>query len=321
MPQEDSKGSRPSMGTLVCGKYRLIENIGSGTFGSIVLGWDHRKKKAVAVKIARDRTGISSLKKEASVYNALMKANKNKIPAVPEYYDFFCDTDYALLVTELLFFSLNTLFKACKKKFSLKTTLQLADQMLQRLQFLHSKGFVHCDIKPDNFMLGYGQKLDFVYIIDFGTAKRYVVNGNHILRAEDCSFVGTKRYSSVSSHLKIEQSRRDDLEALGYILVYFLKGKLPWQGLSVNDSAGSKSILKVKATTPIKDLCAELPHEFAAYVSYTRALRFDEPPDYAYLRHLFRSLYRRCGYDYDGNYDWSSMSFEEIRKGSCSAVE
>uniref|UniRef100_H2Z700 non-specific serine/threonine protein kinase n=1 Tax=Ciona savignyi TaxID=51511 RepID=H2Z700_CIOSA len=220
--------------------------------------------------------------------------------------------DYNVLVMELLGPSLEDLFNFCSRKFSLKTVLLLADQLISRIEFIHSKNFIHRDIKPDNFLMGLGKKGNLVYIIDFGLAKKYRDGRTHqhIPYRENKNLTGTARYASINTHLGIEQSRRDDLESLGYILMYFNLGTLPWQGLKAATKRQKyERISEKKMSTPIELLCKGHPSEFATYLNYCRSLRFDDKPDYSYLRQLFRNLFHRQGFTYDYVFDWNMLKF------------
>jgi len=138
-----------------------------------------------------------------------------------------------------------------------------------------------------------------------------MVGGTHIPYREHKALTGTARYCSINTHLGIEQSRRDDLESLGYIFIYFLKGSLPWQGLRAQTKKQKyEKILEKKLSCPIEQLCRGYPSEFTAFLHYTRSLRFDDRPDYAYLRKLFRELFVREGYTYDFMFDWNVSGYD-----------
>ena len=137
------------------------------------------------------------------------------------------------MVMDMLGSSLEILFEHCKRKFDLKTVSMVGIQMIKRIEKVHEEGILHRDIKPDNFLIG-GKDInkDFVYIIDFGLAKFYKeANGQHIPFKEGKNLTGTARYASLNTHIGQEQSWRDDLESIGHVLLYFIKGALPWQGL------------------------------------------------------------------------------------------
>lgn len=211
------------------------------------------------------------------------------------------------MVLELLGPSLEDLFDYCKRKFTTKTVLMIADQMVQRMEYIHNKGFLHRDIKPDNFLIGLGKKQHIVYCIDYGLSKRFKDSrtGEHIPYRDGKSLTGTARYASANCHLGVEQARRDDLESIGFILVYFLKGKLPWQGLQAKNKNGKYDRIKEKkVATSIEELCRGVPKEIHKYLNYCRSLKFSERPDYKGLRNYFADAFERLGFDHDYYYDW-----------------
>lgn len=223
---------------------------------------------------------------ETKLYRYLNNDETSAGKGIPRVYFNGTDNFYNVMVMDLLGESLEDLFNRSHRKFSLKTVAMLADQMIQRIEFVHSKQFIHRDIKPDNFLIGTGKRQNTVFIIDFGLAKRYLQkDGHHIPYKENKSLTGTARYASINTHIGIEQSRRDDMESLGYVLIYFLKGQLPWQNLKLNNKQDKcKKIMEKKMQTPVDTLCKGLPPEFNQYMNYCRNLKFEERPDYQYLR-------------------------------------
>ncbi|CAM4753757.1 unnamed protein product [Rotaria magnacalcarata] len=300
-------------------KYRLGRKIGSGSFGDIYLGTNIASNEEVAIKLECVRTKHPQLHIESKIYR--MMQGGVGIPLIK-----WCgaEGDYNVLVMDLLGPSLEDLFNFCSRKFSLKTVLLLADQMVSRIDFIHSKNFIHRDIKPDNFLMGLGRKGNLVYIIDFGLAKKYrdARTHQHIPYRENKNLTGTARYASINTHLGIEQSRRDDMESLGYVLMYFNRGSLPWQGLKAATKRQKyERISEKKMSTPIEELCKGFPAEFTTYLSYCRSLRFDDKPDYSYLRQLFRNLFHRQGFTYDYIFDWNMLKFSGQRFDTNSANE
>ncbi|XP_047687793.1 casein kinase I isoform X2 [Prionailurus viverrinus] len=274
-------------------------------------GTDIAAGEEVAIKLECVKTKHPQLHIESKIYK--MMQGGVGIPTIR-----WCgaEGDYNVMVMELLGPSLEDLFNFCSRKFSLKTVLLLADQMISRIEYIHSKNFIHRDVKPDNFLMGLGKKGNLVYIIDFGLAKKYrdARTHQHIPYRENKNLTGTARYASINTHLGIEQSRRDDLESLGYVLMYFNLGSLPWQGLKAATKRQKyERISEKKMSTPIEVLCKSYPSEFATYLNFCRSLRFDDKPDYSYLRQLFRNLFHRQGFSYDYVFDWNMLKFGASR--------
>ncbi|KAB2021856.1 hypothetical protein ES319_D07G169400v1 [Gossypium barbadense] len=298
------------MDHVIGGKFKLGRKIGSGSFGELYLGVNVQTGEEVAVKLESAKTKHPQLYYESKLYMLLQGGM-----GIPHLKWFGVETDYNVMVIDLLGPSLEDLFNYCNWKLSLKTVLMLADQMINRLEYMHSRGFLHRDIKPDNFLMGLGRKANQVYVIDYGLAKKYrdLQTHKHIPYRENKNLTGTARYASVNTHLGIEQSRRDDLESLGYVLMYFLRGSLPWQGLK----AGTKKqkydkISEKKVSTPIEVLCKSYPSEFVSYFHHCRSLRFEDKPDYSYLKRLFRDLFIREGYQFDYVFDWTVLKYPKI---------
>jgi serine/threonine protein kinase len=175
---------------------------------------------------------------------------------------------------------------------------------------LHLKDYIHRDIKPDNFLVGIGRKQNIICIIDFGLSKKYINSktGAHIAYKDGKSLTGTARYASINTHVGIEQSRRDDLESLGLMLMYFNRGSLPWQGIRAKTKKEKYDAIKErKMATTVETLCSGFPDEFAMFLKHCRKLGFDEKPDYTFLCKLFQDLYIKNGYANDNIFDWSVM--------------
>ncbi|KAI9256493.1 kinase-like domain-containing protein [Phascolomyces articulosus] len=292
------------VGEIINDRYKLESRIGGGSFGDVYIGHNIKTKDKVAVKLENTTNDHDlRLKIEYKVNQDL--GDRNEFP-VAKYYGHF--KHYNVMVMELLGPSLEDLFHMCKRKFSLKTVLQIGKQMLSRIERMHKAGYIHRDIKPDNFAMGVeGADRHVVHVLDFGLAKRVkTVDNYHIKKVTGKkSVIGTARYTSINSHRGIEQSRRDDLESVGYTLVYFARGSLPWQGIRrSNNNAKYHEIFLKKDAITIEQLCEGLPRQFKNYFHHVYNLHFKEKPDYPMLHGLFDSMMAENGFKYDNVYEW-----------------
>lgn len=290
-------------------KYRLGRKIGSGSFGDIYLGTNMTTGEEVAIKLESVKTKHPQLLYESKIYRILHGGL-----GIPNVRWYGIEGDYNVMVLDLLGPSLEDLFNYCGRRFQLKTVLMLADQLLGRLEYVHTKSFIHRDVKPDNFLIGLGKRQSVIHIIDFGLAKKYrdPRSHQHIPYRENKNLTGTARYASINTHIGIEQSRRDDLESLGYVLMYFIRGSLPWQGLKANTKKQKyERIMDRKMSTSTEQLCKGYPTEFRSYFEYCRSLRFEDRPDYAYLKRLFKELFYRKGFQYDNMFDWTVLNLQQ----------
>ena len=287
-------------------KYHCITKIGHGSFGNVYKASYNGKYYAVKFENIRKS---NLLEREAVIMNYLKGPN---IPYI-KYYE--STKDYNILVMQLLGKNLETYFEE-KKKLSLKTVCMIGYQFVNILEHLHNKHIIHRDLKPDNFVVGLDNLSHNIFLLDFGLSKKYrssktlkQIPFNNIEK-----MIGTVRYNSIKANEGFEQSRRDDLESAGYVLIYFIKGKLPWQGMPANNKKEKYwKILRIKNKTTAKELCEGIPEEFAKYIDYTRNLEYSEQPNYEMLKNLFISMLNRFNYTFDYIYDWTTPEEKIMR--------
>ena len=293
-------------------KYKTDSKIGQGSFGKIYSAHNINNGELYALKLEKRNGGRSLLETETYI---LCYLKGEGIPFIKSY---GFSGEYNILVMELLGKSLETLFQENNCKFSLKTVCMLAEQMITRLEYIHKKYILHRDIKPDNFTIGRGKQSHIIYLIDFGLSKKYRSskgNHEHIKYSENKRLIGTARYASINALKGCEQGRRDDMEALGYVLMYFLRGNLPWQGLKLNRGDDRyKKIYETKKNTTPEELCIGYPKQFCEYIKYTRNLSFEQEPDYNYLKKLIFTVMDKYEINLDFLYDWGLKWKKNINK-------
>lgn len=280
-------------------KYTITKYISSGSFGDVFEARNKKTQELVALKIpikTDDKDGQRSVLDEARIYKQIANPEQGVVNLKVTT----CK-DKKIIVMDLLGPSLEALL-AKHKRFGLKTVITLAIKMIDVIRYIHSCGFLHRDLKPDNFAIGYQHPdTSNLYCIDFGLAKKYLKrNGEHIKPIEHKRFCGTARYASIAAHQCQEQGRKDDLESIGYILVYLYKGKLPWQNIKHKDKKEKYRLIgEKKLDVSEEELCKNMPKEFCVYLKYVRNMDFDEKPHYSALRKMFVKLYESRNYKND----------------------
>eukprot|EP01031_Cornospumella_fuschlensis_P031304 gene31304-37833_t len=277
----------------------------------VYYGVDLKTGEDVFIKLEALRAHRNNLKREIAFYRII-----NGAYGTANFKWAGQEGDYDVLVLERLGPSLQDLFEYCGKLFTLKTVLMLAVQMIDRLAFVHSKHYIHRGVKPANFVMGTGSKTKVCHIIDFDLSSKYTTGfkytKNHIPYSEGWQLTGNVIFASINNHLGIAQSRRDDIESLGYTLLYFLRGSLPWERLVNNQSRRQRNqrILESKQASMPERLCRGFPGEFKALFEYCAGLGFDKEPDYARLKKTFQDLFEARGFEDDAIYDWDIKKLE-----------
>ena len=276
---------------MISNKYNLIEKISEGSFGSVFKAENIRTKENVAIKFEIKMDNIKSLKNEAKIYQYLGKIN-----GFPQLKMFGTTDKVNYLVIDLLGNSLsNTILYF--NKLSLKTTLIIGVQMINRIKVLHENQLLHRDIKPSNFLFGLEKDINKLYLVDFGFSKRYIYNGTHIQEKKLTKIVGSLNFVSLNIHNYIEPSRRDDLESCIYIMLTMLLGKLVWF-----DKSNLNEIYKLKEQIILLE---EVPSFIKNLLNYVRKMKFDETPDYNYIINIIIETFKTNLFENDDKFEWN----------------
>ena len=275
--------------SIIFKKYRIKKKLGEGAFGDVYIGSSIENNDLVAIKVEQRKIAKPLLETEAFFLYSLRGLG------IPEVLSFGRLRNYNVLVEPLLDKSLFDLFAERRKRLALEDICLIAKQVIDRIQWVHSKNIVHRDIKPDNFLIG-RKDPNVIYLIDFGLSKKYKssTTGKHIKFGFTGKLTGTVRFASANALRGGEQSRRDDLESIGYMIIFFMRGRLPWQGVTGNKKMERYlKIYKMKKNVAPEDLCKSLPKQMTDFMRYVKQLEFEQEPDYNYLRNLFNSIIKR----------------------------
>ena len=305
-----SKNNDSFFGKLIFNKYKPVKKLGEGSFGKVYKVVYN--SQYYAIKFEDREEGQDLLQNEATIMSYL-KGN----PHIPKVRSYGFKGNYNILVMQLLDKSLEDIFNL-RKKFSYKTGAMLAYQMISALEYIHEKHIIHRDIKPDNFVLGSGELNAYLYLVDFGLAKKYRSSKTlkHYPYIKKKKLTGTARYASIHAMEEMEQSRRDDLEAVGYVIMYFIRGNLPWQGLKLKSNEDRyKKILEKKKEVSTLELCSDCPRVFYEYVNYTKKLGYTEEPRYDLFKNKFVDfVVNQSKEKFDYIFDWTTESDIKKRK-------
>ena len=275
--------------SIIFKKYKIKSKLGEGAFGDVYIGSCIETNELVAIKVEQKKILKPLLETEAFFLYSLRGFG------IPEVLSFGRLKNYNVLVEPLLDKSLFDIFNENRRRLQLADICMIGMQVIERIQWVHSKNIVHRDIKPDNFLIGRTDP-NVIYLIDFGLSKKFKssTTGKHIRFGFTGKLTGTVRFASANALRGGEQSRRDDLESIGYMIIYFMRGKLPWQEVKGNKKIERYlKIYKMKKNVSPEDLCKSLPKQMVEYMRYVKHLEFEQDPDYHYLRNLFKSILKR----------------------------
>ena len=301
------KCSNKYIGIELTEEIEIVGGINAGSFGDIYLGRNKTTMEEFAVKFDKNKTkrSLENFDKEYRILKRIEGRGRFPYCSLVKFWPEDEKEPISAMVMEKLGPNIYDMFKLCDKRFSDATGCWLMIDLLKRMKEFHACGIIHRDIKPENFCLG-GRNLDKIYLIDFGLSKNYIdSNGEHIPFSKNRGFVGTRRYAGKYAHKGYLQSRRDDLEALGYLVVFLMKGGLPWQDVKMDDLSKKekhRKLYQIKKAMSIRRLCQGLPKPFEFYLREIRKLNYEETPEYDKLIKLFYEYSKEN--DFKREFDW-----------------
>lgn len=284
-------------GKTIDNRFKIQKKIGEGSFGVVYKAKDKQTKHKVALKIETNSQGRNQILNEIQAYT-----NLSNIEGVPNLLGSGRVNDVHYCAIDLLDSSISKLLKERKNQITLGCALNISMQLLERLEKIHNSSYIHRDIKPSNLMTGRHKKSKVLYLIDFGLSKKYrdPMTKQHTLYGEDRQMIGNMKYSSLNTHLGIEQSRRDDLESWFYLTINILKGKLPWD--EEISASNYYMVLKIKSHITLEELCKDCPDEFLGIIRHIKSLHFEECPRYELLKNSLNLIIQK--YNVIVGFDW-----------------
>ena len=276
--------------------FKVDKVLGRGGFGTVYLAFNKVDNSQVAIKLDMEFTSANDgAKKEAAIYKAL-----RGVKGVPTLFGTGVNDRQNYMAMQVLGKDLAKISN--EVKFSVKDVLLVAVKSIAILQGIHERGVLHHDIKPNNISIGKEDK-DQLYIMDFGIASTETIDAFKRKSGERILHCGTPDYASLNCHEGKPQGKADDLECLGYVFLYLLKGKSPW---NKNRSAATfRNVYPEKKLLTTIEMCEGYPHVFAAYLEYCRNLRSDEEPQYSLLIEMFQAELKELGYEGDNSFDFN----------------